>query len=652
MSYNNGPSSLFNQTGFTISSAIYAESIIPKLQPSASAQYTNIYGSSIQPKVVTAGASSIKNAYGLSLSLSISASNMSILSAYGLSVTAPTIASGTCSFLYGLYVAQPSTSGTGVIVNPYTAFIQGMVGIGTSIPVNALDVGSSSFNTGVVVGTYAGAITAPSNSVLVSGAVGIGTPNPVYPLDVQGGAEAFEVLAPFTTVNKQMSVLAGGYNQGGFGSGCVGTQLALSTLSAQIFSLASVNSLSIGLSKAVFDGRYVYFSPDIFPGVTRYDTTLPFSSSSSYLMYNASNLSGQPTFNGRYIYYSSQTLVRYDTSLPFTATTSYATFFTQTLNSLSSDYLSGCYDGKYMYWPPGFKNSTLTGPSGLLLRYNTELPFSLSSSYQVFDVTSISSLCAGYFGTVFDGRYVYYAPYAYLNSVPGLSGVVLRYDTTVSFTSASSYQFFNLAQINANAKALANVLFDGNFIYWIGNTFTVWVRYDPNFSFTNSLSYSFFDLSLANLNTQYYAGGFDGRFIYLAPFNTTAGPASGLIASYDTTSPFGNSASYQAIDASQINSLCTAYTGLCCDGQYIYFVPHGPGTSYQGVALRLPCYVGPPANTPAIGYSTGLTVSGSLKLLMQTATTATAGTAGASPSMSAGFLQVYINGNIQYIPFY
>lgn len=652
MSYNNGAFSLFNQTGFTISSAIYAESISPQFQPSGSAGYVNVYGSSIQPKVSSSGTTSITNIYGLSLSLSISASNMSILSAYGLSLTAPTIASGTCSFLYGLYVTQPTASGSGTISNPYTAFIQDVVGIGTSIPMNELDIGASALNSGLAVGTYAGVVTVPPNSVLVSGAVGIGTPSPVYSLDVQGGAEAFQVLAQKTSVNQQMSMLSTGYNQGGFGSGYVGTQLTLNTLSSQAFNLVAVSTAAVGLAAAVFDGRYIYFAPQSYPAIARYDITLPFGSSSSYDVFFPPFFPGKPTFDGRYVYYSSQTIIKYDITQPFAKSSSYVLFSTLTLNSLSSNYLGGCFDGKYIYWPPGYSNSTLTGPSGLLLRYNTELPFSLTSSYQVFDATGISSVCAGFQAVVFDGRYVYYAPYAYLNTPSALSGIVLRYDTSSSFTSVSSYRYFNLAQINGLAVALASVFFDGKFVYWLGDTFTVWVRYDPNLSFTNSLSYSFFDLTLANLNTVYFTGGYDGRYIYLVPFHTTSGSPSGLVGRYDTTAPFGNTTSYESMDATQINTLCTQFIGYCSDGRYVYFVPFGASGSFQGVILRFPCYTGQPVTAPSISYSTGLTVSGFINFLTPTTTTATAGTAGASPSMASGFLQVFINGNRQYIPFY
>ena len=167
-----------------------------------------------------------------------------------------------------------------------------------------------------------------------------------------------------------------------------------------------------------------------------------------------------------------------------------------------------------------------------------------------------------------------------------------------------------------------------------GNGGTYLVRYDPALSFTNSLSYAFFDQTgLASGANHSQTGLFDGRYIY----------TSGAVTVYDTAAPFVDSSSYQP----QLNSLVTA-TIPATDGRYIYF----SGSSATASLLRIPGYQGPPVNTPAIGYSTGLTVSGNINFLMPTATTATAGTSGASPSTASGFSQVFINGNLQYIPFY
>ena len=59
----------------------------------------------------------------------------------------------------------------------------GNVGIGTTSPVNQLDVEGAA----VIGAAYSGATLAPTDGLLVQGNVGIGTTAPVVPLDVAGG---------------------------------------------------------------------------------------------------------------------------------------------------------------------------------------------------------------------------------------------------------------------------------------------------------------------------------------------------------------------------------------------------------------------------------------------------------------------------------
>jgi hypothetical protein len=68
----------------------------------------------------------------------------------------------------------------------------GSVGLGTTAPVNKLDVAA-----GIAIGTaYAGLSTAPSNGAIIQGSVGIGTSNPLQLLHV-GSASASGVVAEF-----------------------------------------------------------------------------------------------------------------------------------------------------------------------------------------------------------------------------------------------------------------------------------------------------------------------------------------------------------------------------------------------------------------------------------------------------------------------
>ncbi|MBS0626540.1 MAG: hypothetical protein JSS32_10870, partial [Verrucomicrobia bacterium] len=113
----------------TSTSTLYAETITSSFNPQTASSYTNVFGLNIAPSI--GGLGSVTNAYSL-------------------------------------YVATMTGA-----TNNYTAVFVGtatLVGIGTSTPINTLDV-----NGGVAIGSYAGVVTAPSNGLIVSGRVGIGT---------------------------------------------------------------------------------------------------------------------------------------------------------------------------------------------------------------------------------------------------------------------------------------------------------------------------------------------------------------------------------------------------------------------------------------------------------------------------------------------
>ena len=80
---------------------------------------------------------------------------------------------------------------------------------------------------------------------------------------------------------------------------------------------AFVNSQSTGFEGAIFDGRYVYLVPNTNGQITRYDTTAPFTTSSSYATFDtkafvSSNSTGFTggVFDGRYVYYAPNATAR------------------------------------------------------------------------------------------------------------------------------------------------------------------------------------------------------------------------------------------------------------------------------------------------------------------------------------------------------
>ncbi len=91
----------------------------------------------------------------------------------------------------------------------------GNVGIGTTNPLNKLDVSGAA-----AIGTYAGVNTGPSNGLIVSGNVGIGTASPTVTAGTPPGSQTFTSSGTFTVPTGVTSVkvtLAGGGAGGGGG---------------------------------------------------------------------------------------------------------------------------------------------------------------------------------------------------------------------------------------------------------------------------------------------------------------------------------------------------------------------------------------------------------------------------------------------------
>jgi uncharacterized membrane protein len=242
--------------------------------------------------------------------------------------------------------------------------------------------------------------------------------------------------------------------------------------SYSVFDTTTVNANSRGFVGAVFDGRYVYLVPYNNGQVTRYDTTGSFTAAGSYSVFDTTTVNANSkgfhgaVFDGRYVYfvpysngaYSGQ-VTRYDTTGSFTAAGSYSVFDTTTVNANSKGFNGAVFDGRYVYFVPEYNGAY----SGQVTRYDTTGSFTAAGSYSVFDTTTVNANSKGFVGAVFDGRYVYFVPC----SNGAYSGQVTRYDTTGSFTAAGSYSVFDTTTVNANSKGFFGAVFDGRYVYFV-----------------------------------------------------------------------------------------------------------------------------------------------------------------------------------------
>lgn len=197
---------------------------------------------------------------------------------------------------------------------------------------------------------------------------------------------------------------------------------------------------------AVFDGRYMYFTP--LGGVAqplRYDTTAEFRSTSSWEAFDAAEVSGLKmgtcvgaTFDGQYIYfvqYANTVSVRFDTTGNFTDAEAWSAFdATGTSGLTCSGYDGAIFDGRYVYFIPFWEGEDPGyGFHGNMLRYDTQGDFADSNSWQAVDAGKTSDLSTvGFNGGAFDGRFIYMAPWRCGTTDGGdpiAHGNVLRYDT-------------------------------------------------------------------------------------------------------------------------------------------------------------------------------------------------------------------------------
>jgi hypothetical protein len=158
--------------------------------------------------------------------------------------------------------------------------------------------------------------------------------------------------------------------------------------------------------------------------------------------------------------HNSDELLEYDTSMPFTNVLSYVTVKIpdQVSNNAAVAFGGGAFDGKYIYLVP--TDATL---GNNVVRYDTSMPIANPMSWEAFTAATLSGFGSSdsFFGAAFDGRYVYCLPYA--------STKLLRYDTTTKFGSASSWQVLDLTAVTSTVGVggYQSAVYDGEYLYLV-----------------------------------------------------------------------------------------------------------------------------------------------------------------------------------------
>lgn len=189
-------------------------------------------------------------------------------------------------------------------------------------------------------------------------------------------------------------------------------------------------------------------------------------------------------------------------------------------------------------------------------------------AFSAFDAGTIDGLVTkGFYGAVFDGRYLYYCPTRSHEERTSVHAHVLRYDTHNLFDDPASYAAYDAGETDGLRTAgFYGAIFDGRYIHFIPRDDGVvhhsrFLRSDTEGEFKDPDRWSAYD---ANHPHSFQGAAFDGRFIYCSPghcnpqggdFNDEV--ESAAVMRVDTRGGFTDPASYRTSDATTVDARAT-----------------------------------------------------------------------------------------------
>jgi hypothetical protein len=358
------------------------------------------------------------------------------------------------------------------------------------------------------------------------------------------------------------------------------------------FDAAGMDGLnSTGYFGAVFDGRYVYFSPEQHDSVAthaivlRFDTHGDFKDRASYAAYDASQTAGLDVrgfygaaFDGAYVYFIPRQIgmeyyhtrfLRLDTRKEFKDPAAWDAFDL----GLKQSAQGVAFDGRYLYFVPGFTGDPKKENEycANVISYDTQAPFKDRSSYATIDVKKFLGPEVGCFdGGSFEGRFIYFVPLS--------NRIAIRYDTHGALGDPARWQRFDTTPLGAGS--FVGAVFDGRHLYYCPYACDNIVRFDTFRDFIDPPSWqSYRSDHTKGLRANGFDGGFfDGRFVYFMPFVFGSKPEGLTFHSnflrYDPRRDFNDPESWDAHDASKASGLdSVGYNAGAFDGRYFYCAP-------------------------------------------------------------------------------
>lgn len=199
---------------------------------------------------------------------------------------------------------------------------------------------------------------------------------------------------------------------------------------------------------------------------------------------------------------------------------------------------------------------------------------------------------SGFVGILSDGRYVYLVPYHNTKH----HGTLVRYDSFGDFHGRSYWDAVDLQQlVHPEAKGFVSGSFDGRFIYlapyqsdWTTHHGHV-LRYDTQASFSSADSWSHFDAPQLHPQARgFHSSVSTPNHTLFIPYVLENRLYHGHLIRLQHNHPAGFESvdSWEHFDLSSIHPDAKGYVGACQDGCYIYFAPYYNGKERHGLVLQ------------------------------------------------------------------
>lgn len=281
--------------------------------------------------------------------------------------------------------------------------------------------------------------------------------------------------------------------------------------------------------------------------------------------------------------------VRHQTQMPMTSAGAYEKFDVTALGMPLVGWVQGAFDPitRKAFFVPASQQAVSPPVHGNLLRYDATGPFTSIASWSYFDLTTLTPFAAGFQSSAVYGNRLFLVPDAYSR--------IVVYDLTMGFTDPAAYTAQNLLTFHPEGRGFVGAEVIGHFLYLVpyrdrsepspplSMQYTA-ARYDLEKPITSASSWEWFDMQQVDPRCGGYQYSFnDGTFWYLVPFFNFATNFFPPYIRYDMRKPFTSVSAWAYVE----NPTGPVSTGGPAQyAGYGYMAPYG-GAGDKGTITRV-----------------------------------------------------------------